>query len=492
MMSFADGSIFSSVRALVIGDVMLDHYLWSEVSRVSQEAPVPIARIREKSWMLGGAANVAANLRGLGCTGSLLGVCGEDEAGRILSRKLADSGIGDTLLRDRRRPTILKTRIMAQGQQLIRLDEESVLPLDAESQRALLEKFEVLVADRQVVILSDYAKGLLSAAVCQNLIAECRKRGVPVLVDPKGKDWERYRGAACVTPNEAELAMVTEGPIDSEANLLAQAAGICNKLDLNWLLVTRGIRGLVLVGRDGSSLAVPARPREVYDVSGAGDTVIATLAAGVAAGLDWQRAAAIANVAAGIVVGKVGTQPVVMDELRVAMRLDEAGLFHKITALDAAAMQVDAWRTAGERVVFTNGCFDLLHAGHVRLLHAAAQEGSKLVVGLNSDASVKRLKGAHRPILKQEDRASILAALQCVDLVVLFEDDTPLELIRTLRPDVLVKGADYTRETVVGHELVESWGGRVALVALTEGVSTTHIVDTIRGNGSPGGSDPMP
>lgn len=481
-MTFTDNSMFPSVRVLVVGDVMLDHYLWSEVTRVSPEAPVPIAKIREKSWMLGGAANVAANLRGLGCDGSLLGVCGEDEAGRILCGKLADSGIADTLLRDLRRPTILKTRVMAQGQQLIRLDEEVVRPLSAELQQRLLAGFETLLDGRQVVVLSDYAKGVLSADVCQAMIGECRKRNLPVLVDPKGRDWERYRGATCVTPNEAELALVAAGPIRSENDLLAQAAEICSKFDLERLLVTRGMKGLALFGRDGECIALPARPREVYDVSGAGDTVIATLAAGVAAGWQWRRAAAVANVAAGIVVGKVGTQPVMLDELQVAMRLEEAGLFHKIAALDAATVQVNAWRTAGERLVFTNGCFDLLHAGHIRLLHAAAQEGSKLVVGLNSDVSVRRLKGIHRPILKQEDRASILAALECVDLVVLFDEDTPLELIRSLRPDVLVKGADYTRETVVGHELVESWGGRVALVALTEGVSTTHIVDAIRRN----------
>lgn len=482
-MSFPRFSMFSSVKALVVGDVMLDRYLWSEVSRISQEAPVPIAKIREKFFALGGAANVASNLHGLGCKVSLLGLRGDDGAGNTLSKRLVENGIDDILLKDDQRPTTVKTRVMARGQQLIRLDEEEVMPLDDALGQQLVTKVRALLPGVQVVILSDYGKGVLTPTICRGLILEGRQHHIPVLVDPKGKDWERYQGATCVTPNEAELALVADGLMTTEKELWRQATTVCRKFELDWLLVTRGIKGMVLFGRNVGPTVIAAKPREVYDVSGAGDTAIAALAACVGSGLEWQRAAAIANVAAGVVVGKVGTHPINWDELQLAMRLDEAGFSHKISSLPAAAMQVDAWRTAGERVVFTNGCFDLLHAGHIRLLHAAAEYGSKLVVGLNSDASVARLKGVNRPILKQGDRASILAALECVDLVVIFEQDTPVEVIRALRPDVLVKGADYTRETVVGHQLVESWGGKVELVPLTEGISTTNIVNHIRNNG---------
>ncbi|MCK8603497.1 bifunctional D-glycero-beta-D-manno-heptose-7-phosphate kinase/D-glycero-beta-D-manno-heptose 1-phosphate adenylyltransferase HldE [Desulfoferrobacter suflitae] len=477
-------SSFCGVNILVVGDVMLDYYQWCEVTRISPEAPVPVVRVRDKTSVLGGAANVAANLAGLGCKTVLLGARGDDEAGRVLAHHLRSAGIEDKLLIEPHRPTTTKTRVLAQGQQLIRLDEEEIGILSAAAAEELFSRYRALLPGKRAVILSDYGKGVLSGALCRDMIGHAGARNVAVLVDPKGKDWDRYRHATCITPNESELEAVLGGPGKSEQDLLTGAIKVQKELCLDHLLVTRGAKGMILVRRDGEPAVIAAKPREVFDVSGAGDTVIAVLAAGVAAGLSWSNAARVANAAAGAVVGKVGTHAISMDELQVALRLDEIGSLHKIFNLDDAKMQVDAWRVLGERVVFTNGCFDLLHVGHIKLLQAAAKEGSKLVVGLNSDASVGRLKGVGRPILRQQDRASILAALECVDMVVIFDEDTPLNLIQVLRPEVLVKGADYVRTGVVGHQLVEAWGGQVVLVPLAAGSSTTNIVKMIQKNSS--------
>lgn len=473
---------FSGAKILVVGDVMLDHYLWCQVTRVSPEAPVPVVRVKEKNSMLGGAANVAANLTGLGCEVALLGARGDDEAGRTLSEQLHGNGIEDNLIQESYRPTTTKTRVLAQGQQLIRLDEEEVGALSDQAARELLARYLKLLPGKQAVIFSDYGKGVLAGDICRQMISRGRKRNIPVLVDPKGKDWERYLGATCITPNEAELESVAEEFICGEKELLREARKVRTKYQLDYLLVTRGAKGMVLIDAQSGAKLIAAKPHEVFDVSGAGDTVIAVLAAGVAAGVAWGSAAGIANAAAGVVVGKVGTHAIKIDELQVALRLDEVGSFHKIYNLADAKIQVDSWRAVGQRVVFTNGCFDLLHAGHIKLLHSAAKEGNRLIVGLNSDASVGRLKGSDRPILNQQDRAAILAALEYVDMVVIFDEDTPLNLIDSLRPDVLVKGADYSKEKVVGHELVESWGGKVVLVPLATGSSTTNIVKSIQKN----------
>lgn len=478
-------SAFQDVHILVVGDVMLDHYLWCRVNRISPEAPVPVVRVEEKTSVLGGAANVAANLAGLGCRVALLGSVGDDEAGRMLCSKLEQASIANHLLTDPQKPTTTKTRVLAQGQQLIRLDEENTGGISDEIARHLLTSFEKLLAEKQVVICSDYGKGLLAGDICQGLIALCRRRNIPVLIDPKGRDWSRYRGATCVTPNESELVQVVNGSIDNEADLLHEAVKIQKQFDLECMLVTRGAKGMLLIDSRSEAKIISAKLREVFDVSGAGDTVIALLAAGVAAGFGWAMAARIANAAAGVVVGKVGTHAINVDELQFALRLDEVGSSHKIYTLADARMRVDSWRTAGETIVFTNGCFDLLHAGHVKLLQAAAREANRLVVGLNSDASVTRLKGPERPILKQQDRASILAALECVDMVTVFDEDTPLQLIESLRPDVLVKGADYSIDRVVGREVVEGFGGKVVLVPLAAGSSTTSIVQAIQKNSSP-------
>ena len=475
-------SSLAGVRVLVVGDVMLDYYHWCDVTRISPEAPVPVVRVKEKTSVLGGAANVAANLAGVGCKAALLGTRGDDESGRILSNHLRQFGIEDNLLTEQDKPTTTKTRVLAQGQQLIRLDEEKTGALSGPAAGQLFSRYKTMLPANQAVILSDYGKGVLSGELCQEMILFARAKNIPVLVDPKGKYWGRYQNATCITPNEVELGSVMHDSVSGGQDLLQGARRVHDDFNLDYLLVTRGAKGMILVGHEAEPHVIAARPKEVFDVSGAGDTVIAVLAAGVAAGLTWLNAARVANAAAGVVVGKVGTHAIRMDELNAALRLDEIGAFHKIFSFDDAKIQVDSWRVLGERIVFTNGCFDLLHVGHIKLLHAAARQGSKLVVGLNSDASVGRLKGNGRPILNQQDRASILAALECVDMVVIFNEDTPLNLIGVLRPDVLVKGADYTRENVVGHQLVEGWGGEVVLVPLADGSSTTNIVRMIRDN----------
>ncbi|MBW2623983.1 MAG: D-glycero-beta-D-manno-heptose-7-phosphate kinase, partial [Deltaproteobacteria bacterium] len=424
-----DLSSFSNTSILVVGDVMLDRFLWGEVVRISPEAPVPIFKINQRSAVLGGAANVAANLAGLSCRVFLLGVCGSDDDGEILVQKLEQAGIENYLFQDDSRPTITKTRVIAKGQQLIRLDEEKTHPCSPETAKKLAKQFRGLLSKVQVVILSDYEKGLLGAELCPELISLGRKAGLPILIDPKGRDWERYRGATCLTPNTAELELVTGNEIESESELIEKANAVRETNGYDWLLISRGAEGMVLVGEDTDPLVIPARAKQVYDVSGAGDTVIAVLGAGVGAELDFREAAHLANTAAGVVIGKLGTQPIAWNELLAAWQYNGAGPDIKISGLTVAEVQVDAWRGSGDRIVFTNGCFDLLHAGHVKLLYEAAREGDKLVVGLNSDTSTRRLKGPDRPVVRGPERAQVLAALDCVDMVVIFEEDTPIKLI---------------------------------------------------------------
>jgi D-beta-D-heptose 7-phosphate kinase/D-beta-D-heptose 1-phosphate adenosyltransferase len=477
-----DLSLLNKATVIVVGDVMLDRYFWGEVSRISPEAPVPVLHIANKTAVLGGAGNVAANLAGLGCTVHLLGALGDDAAGREVAAKMAQAGIQSLMLVNGSRPTITKTRLMAQHQQLLRIDEESPGPVPSEHLESALTSFRSLLPGAGAVILSDYGKGMLTGEICQKFIGPCRDLQVPVLVDPKRRDWSCYAGASCITPNTAELRLLAGRPLKEEDELCSAGSQAREKYGLDRLLLTRGAKGIALFGQEPSPLLIPSRAREVFDVSGAGDTVIATLAAGLAAGYGWEASARLANTAAGIVVRKLGTQPVYRDELFRELYYPELETNSKIFSLEDARTQVAAWNLQGHKIVFTNGCFDLLHSGHIKLLHAAAAYGDKLVVGLNSDASVTRLKGPGRPILGQGERAAILSALECVDMVIIFEEDTPLGLIEALRPHTLVKGADYHKETVVGHELMEQWGGKVVLVPLAEGMSTSGIVERVRGD----------
>ena len=470
---------FSSLRVLVVGDVMLDRYIQGEVDRISPEAPVPVLRHAQRYDRAGGAANVALNLAGLGCQTFLAGLWGDDAEAKQLAAIL-DSARVDTLgMVSSSLPTASKTRIIGRRQQLLRLDIESSDPIPSEELDRLQKRAVELTAKVHAVILSDYAKGALPPELSSAIIRAARQRSIPILADPKTDDLARYSGATTVCPNLAELSLATRIPARNEAALFAAGQALVREHEFGFLAVTRSEKGIAIL--HASSIEEhPARAREVFDVSGAGDTVIATLAAALAAGLPVSSAAELANLAAGIVVGKIGTVPVAAHEL-VQLLTPSSGITaaEKILTLEQARARTADWRAASETIVFTNGCFDLLHVGHITLLEECRRFGSKLILGLNADSSVSRLKGPSRPLVSERERARVMAALAAVDAVVLFAEDTPLELIATLRPDVLVKGGDYTLETVVGHELVLAAGGRVEIVPTVEGFSTTNLVEKL-------------
>ena len=467
-------------KVLVIGDLMLDRYIQGEVKRISPEAPVPVVKVQQQTATLGGAANVALNLVRLGAEVAVAGVVGEDEAGDTLCMLLQQAAIHTrTVVRLDHRPTTIKIRIMSGQQQMLRLDMEDPSAIDDTLIARLVALINEELSQAYVVILSDYAKGVLQPSLCQAIILSARRRGIPVFVDPKGNDYLKYKGAAALSPNLAELSAITAiAPTNIEA-LLTAGEKLAHILQLDFLLVTRGEQGITLL-QGGQRVYLPTMAREVFDVSGAGDTVIATLAAGVAAGLELVDALRLSNLAAGIVVGKLGTAPVDQNELLIALEAEFASqMVSKICDLPIAVRQITQWRSRTECIVFTNGCFDLLHAGHISYLQQARNLGDRLVVGLNTDDSVRRLKGPQRPIHQQEDRAQVLAALTAVDMVVLFDEDTPLQLILALHPDVLVKGADYAEHEVVGTVEVKEWGGRVTLISLLPRRSTTATIKLI-------------
>jgi len=468
---------FASCRILVVGDLMLDRFLWGQVQRISPEAPVPIVRLERETHSAGGAANVARNLAGLGVQVHLIGVTGADTGREQLLEELAKDGLDtDGILVAEDRGTSVKTRVLGNRQQMIRIDEERTTPLGEREREHLLAAANARLGQVDALLLSDYAKGVLTGDLCPALIRAARDRGLPVLVDPKGKDFVRYSGATLVTPNRAELALATGVVAEDLEALLTAGAALREELALELLVLTLSEQGMALIGPDGNH-QIPALAREVFDVSGAGDTVIATFAAGLAAGLGHLDVAHLANLAAGVVVGKVGTATITTEDLLGAIE-GEAALEQAAKVRPPAAIEalVRRWQANGERVVFTNGCFDLLHVGHVTYLEHARRYGHRLVVGLNTDASVRRLKGAERPLIGQDDRARVLAALASVDAVVLFDQDTPLALIERLRPDVLAKGADYREDQIVGAEQVRSWGGRVVRVPLVPERSTSGII----------------
>jgi len=467
---------FSELKVLVVGDLMLDRYILGEVDRISPEAPVPVLRHAQRYERPGGAANVAMNLAGLGCQTLLAGFWGNDSEQRELAEflekaKIDTAGVVSTAL-----PTISKTRILGRMQQLLRLDIESRERPGAEDQRHLLERVEQLATKVHAVVLSDYAKGALSAELCEAVIRVARRVGVPVLVDPKSPDFSMYSGATAVCPNLNELALATGVPAHEMEALLAAGEEQRREHDLTYLTLTMSEKGIRVLS-DAGGFHSPARAREVYDVSGAGDTVIATIAACMAAKLKMETAVELANLAAGIVVGKVGTVPIAMHELIAALTPSSGiGAGEKILDHERLVKRIAEWRASGESIVFTNGCFDILHVGHITLLEDCRRFGSKLVLGLNSDDSICRLKGPSRPIVGERERSRVMAALAAVDAVVLFAEDTPLELIKQVKPDVIVKGGDYVAESVVGYAEVTAMGGRVEIVPTVEGFSTTNLV----------------
>ena len=481
---------FRQLKVLVVGDIMLDRYIHGEVERISPEAPVPVLRHAQRYERAGGAANVAMNLAGLGCQALLAGFWGADSEQAELAAILERNGIDTVGVVSSSMPTISKTRIVGRQQQLLRLDIESREEVPEVEAGRLRELATGLVGKVHAVVLSDYAKGALSAGLCEAVIRAARAAGVPVLADPKTPDFSKYSGATTVCPNLGELALATRVSAHRIDELMAAGQRLVAEHDLEFLTVTMSEKGISVLrapSRGGTGVYhSPARAREVFDVSGAGDTVIATLAASLAGGLQVETAVELANLAAGIVVSKVGTVPIAAHELIGALT-PSSGLTagEKVLDRERILLRVAEWRASGETIVFTNGCFDLLHVGHITLLEECRRFGSKLVLGLNADASVCRLKGPARPIVGERERARVMAALAAVDAVVLFEEDTPLELIRALKPNVLVKGGDYTVETVVGHEDVMAAGGRVEIVATVEGFSTTNLVKRL--TATPGG-----
>ncbi|NOT39897.1 MAG: D-glycero-beta-D-manno-heptose-7-phosphate kinase [Alphaproteobacteria bacterium] len=468
----------AGVKLLVIGDVMLDHFIYGSVERISPEAPIPVLKVEREARMLGGAGNVARNATALGARVSLIATVGDDEAGREVVRLVGAEGqLSGNLVVLPGRPTTLKTRFVAQGQQLLRSDHEDAAPIAGDVERRLLDAIDGEVRDADAVVISDYAKGAVSQGVAQRVIAAARAAGKPVIADTKAADVRAFRGATLLTPNSRELSALTGTAARSNADVEAASAKLIGDLELGGVVVTRAERGMTVVEQGQAAQHLAAEAREVFDVSGAGDTVLATLALALGAGASLNDAATLANAAAGIVVGKAGTAIVRADELLRVLRTSElASGQGKIVPLDRLLERVASWRASGLSVGFTNGCFDLLHPGHVSLLAQARAHCDRLIVGLNTDASVRKLKGEGRPVNGETARAVVLAALETVDAVVLFDEDTPIRLIEALTPTLLVKGADYTIDKVVGADVVASYGGRVLLIDLVPGQSTTGTI----------------
>ncbi len=474
---------FSRARVLVVGDLMLDRYWHGGAERISPEAPVPVVKVEDEEARAGGSGNVALNIAALGGRVSLLALSGEDEAADHLDRLLREQGVETHLLRDKRHRTISKLRILSRHQQLIRLDFED--PFPASASVLLAERFAELLADADVVVLSDYAKGTLSD--CGALIRQARAAGKPLLVDPKGDDFSRYHGATLITPNQSEFGRVKGARRDDESCDRA-ARELKQELGLDALLVTRGEHGMLLLEADDNILRLPTEAREVFDVTGAGDTVIATLATALAAGWPLDRATRLANLAAGIVVAKLGTATASIAELRRAIH-EQGAPIRGVVDEEQLMRAVDVARENGETIVMTNGCFDILHAGHVTYLQQAAALGDRFIVAVNVDETVRRLKGADRPVNGLQRRMTVLAALGCVDWVVPFSEETPERLICRVQPDYLTKGGDNDPDSIPGARCVREAGGQVRVMSYLDNCSTTGTIQSIREKGAAGHGD---
>ena len=470
-------------RICVLGDVMIDRYVHGDADRISPEAPIQVLKAAFNEERLGGAGAVSNNLVALEATVDVVAIVGDDEEGGRLRQTLRDMGVGTAGLRTvKGRPTTVKTRYIGRAQhripqQVLRVDREDASAIDAATESALLKQLEKTLPRAQVLLVSDYAKGVITPTLCQAAIRMARKMKIPVLVDPiRSKDYSLYRGATLLTPNRTETEVASATAITDEASLRGISRRMIEDLKLDALVITLDRDGAYLGLKGKKGMMVPTRPRNVFDNAGAGDMVISALSLAVAAGVALPEAVALSNVAGGLEVEKFGVQTVSREEIAVDLMATHA----KIRTLKQLLADVERERRNKSRIVFTNGCFDILHHGHVQYLEFARSQGDRLIVGLNSDASMKRLKGASRPLVAQQDRARVLAALMSVDYVVIFEQDTPLELIEAVRPDVLVKGQDWSAKGVVGQKFVERHGGRVVLAPLSPGASTTSIIEKIR------------
>lgn len=468
---------FENASVLVVGDLMLDRYWQGPTSRISPEAPVPVVKVNDLEARAGGAGNVAINIATLGAKAAVNGLVGRDEAGGIMQQLLEAAGVRCGFELNPEVQTITKLRVLSRHQQLLRMDFEESLSEFAGA--TLLDGVKKALPDCNVMVLSDYAKGTL--AQVQEMIQLARDVDIPVLIDPKGSEMEKYRGATLLTPNLSEFESIV-GHCASDDEVVEKGVALRDQLDLDALLITRSERGMTLLQKGHDPLHLPTQAREVFDVTGAGDTVISVLAAALAAGQPLAEATALSNLAAGIVVGKLGTATVNIDELRVAIQADESTETTIATGLldeEALSHAVQRAKDLGERIVMTNGCFDILHAGHVSYLEQAKKQGDRLIVAVNDDDSVRRLKGEPRPINVVDDRMAVLAALRSVDWVVPFSEDTPERLICRLLPDALVKGGDYTVEQIAGHQCVQANGGDVVIIEFKDGCSTSKIISSI-------------
>ena len=477
---------FSQAKILCLGDIMLDKFAYCDTERISPEAPVPVLLLKRTQSMLGGAGNVARNIASLGGKVLLMGLLGRDAAGSEVRTLIGTTpGVTDAHVTSANRPTICKTRYMAGHQQIVRIDEEQIHPLDDTEASGLIAAVQRALPGVDALILSDYGKGVAAPRVVGAAIARARELGIPVFVDPKSDDFRRYRGATCIKPNLKELSAAARLPVATDAEVIVAARKVMAEAEAAAVLATRSDKGMVLVEASGEVHIEPVRAQEVYDVSGAGDTAIAVLALAAAGGYALPQAMHLANRAAGIVVSKLGTATVELDELMLDLSRDvtDKDWHHaKYYSAEEAETLVRRWKSRGFRVGFTNGCFDIVHAGHVSLLSAARAQCDRLLVALNTDPGVRRLKGPNRPVNSLADRAAVVAAVESVDAVISFDEETPIELIRRLKPDVLIKGGDYSIEGVVGADVVQANGGKVLLVDLVEGRSTTRLIDAIRGS----------
>ena len=466
---------------LVVGDIMLDNYYLGDIKRISPEAPVPVFRKKAERSVLGGAANVAANLVAAGQQASIMSIIGDDECGRALMTLFKEKGVGTDLLETTVRQTTQKTRFLAgNNQQVLRLDVEDSTAIEKPLCEKLLGNLQRHIREFDLILLSDYLKGLLTYDFTQGVIKMANEHHIPVIVDVKDPSVYKYKGATLLKPNQKELHDLTGMPVETDEEIVTAAESLRKQCDTQYVLCTIGAKGMVLVGDGIEPFFLPAEAREVFDVSGAGDTTIAYLAASMANKIEMHEAITIANYAAGIQVGKVGTSSVYIHEVRAYLANEDTGSFHKI--LSQASLTTFREENKDKKIVFTNGCFDILHVGHKRYLEQASALGDIFVIGVNSDASVRRLKGPGRPVNSEQDRMEILSALGFVDYVVLFDEDTPYELIKKVQPDVLVKGGDYTADQVVGKDIVEARGGKVELIQFVEGKSTTNIINRINAN----------
>ena len=473
--------LFEGKSVMIIGDLMLDEHIWSSVSRISPEAPVVIADVKKITHVPGGCGNVAANIAALSGKPYLIGLIGQDSSGEKLQRALKNAGIlTDNLIVTNERPTILKSRVIAGSQQVVRVDREerSYLP-DKLSDRVLKNAMK-LIAKMDAVILSDYGKGIISDRACRELITAARKLKKPVLVDPKGKDYSKYKGATVLTPNLLEAEIASGIKITDDITLLKAAKIIISQTQSTYLVITRGKDGMSICGKNNNVINIPGIPREVFDITGAGDTVIAALSLALSAGASIKEAAILGNFAASVKVTKIATQPVFKEELIESLEEREPAS-KKIKSQKDLKLAVSRLKNEEAKIVFTNGCFDILHLGHVRYLKEAKKLGDVLVVGLNSDSSVKKLKGPDRPYISELERAEILASLECVDYVSIFAETRPDNLIRIVKPDIHVKGGDYAVDELPERHLVESLGGKVVVIPPIKGRSTTNIIAKILG-----------